>query len=120
MVKRHCIELGSRIEVPAKDAELPQFYNCTERIMTKGILIPDSIQFVDIYFDIDIKTEALKLLPIDICIPNEDAKTYTSENRLWNFTSEYKTIDIIDVALAIGNIDINILRKIAIKNLHRL
>ncbi|EDO00501.1 predicted protein [Sclerotinia sclerotiorum 1980 UF-70] len=120
VVKCPCTELNRQIKVPAKDAELPKFYDCAERIMTEGILVPDGIQTVDIYFDIDINAKILNLLPIDICIPNKDAETYTSENRLWNFASECRTIGALHLESTITNIDIGALRKVATKRLRRL
>ncbi|CAD6442469.1 3b1c5d94-71da-4aaa-ad5b-e1f54b981972 [Sclerotinia trifoliorum] len=120
VVKRHRKELAERIKVPAEDAKLPKFYDCAERIMTEGILVPDGIQTVDIYFDIDINAKNLNLLPIDICIPNRDAETYTSKTGLWNFASECRTIGALHLKSTITNIDIGALRKVATKGLRRL
>lgn len=62
----------------------------------------------------------MNLLPIDICIPNEDAETYTSGNRLWNFASECRTIGALHLESIITNIDVGALRKVATKSLRRL
>ncbi|EDN93483.1 predicted protein [Sclerotinia sclerotiorum 1980 UF-70] len=120
VIKHHRTELNRHIKVPAEDAKLPKLYNCAERIMTEGILVPDGIQTVGIYFDIDINAENLNLLPIDICIPNKDAETYTSKICLWNFASECRTIGALHLESTITNIDIGTLRKVATKRLRRL
>lgn len=60
VVKRHRIELGGRIEVPAKDAELPKFYDCAERIMTKvsTFVRGDDLYFLILHFFIRLLTNS--------------------------------------------------------------
>ncbi|KAJ8070705.1 hypothetical protein OCU04_001076 [Sclerotinia nivalis] len=109
-----------QIKVPTEDAKLRDFYDRAERIMTEGVFIPDGIQIIDIYFDVDANTENLNLLLINICIPNTNAKTYISETGPWNFASEYRTIGAIDLELILAKIKIGALRKVAKKSLRRL
>ncbi|KAF7865658.1 hypothetical protein EAF04_005824 [Stromatinia cepivora] len=119
MVKHYCKEFVERVKVPAENVKLFKFYDYAERIMIEGILVPDGIQTVDIYFDIDINAKNLNLLLIDIYIPNKEAETYTSGNCLWNFASECRTIGALHLESIITNIEVGAFRKVATKSLRR-
>nr|AJX18184.1 hypothetical protein [Clarireedia homoeocarpa] len=113
VAKHELTELDNRFDVPAKDSQLQWFYDSANRIMTEGVCVPEGIQTVDIYFDIDANETTPDILPIDLCIPNTDAVTYDSGMRKWNFASHCTTVATVDLQPIVADIMIGNLKKAA-------
>ncbi|PVH67614.1 hypothetical protein DL98DRAFT_639763 [Cadophora sp. DSE1049] len=110
-----------RIEVPAQDAKEPYFFDCAERIMTEGDLVPDGTRTVDVYYDIDADADAEKfdVRPIAFCIPNEGSQDYTSGPCVWNFASECRLVGMLDIMPTLAGIDVAALRRGPVKGKRR-
>ncbi|KAH6703016.1 hypothetical protein BKA61DRAFT_494386 [Leptodontidium sp. MPI-SDFR-AT-0119] len=120
VVKRHRKELARlRIQIPAPDAEEPDFFDCAERIMTEGDLVPDGTRTVDVYYDIDADAEKFDVHPIVFCIPNEGSQEYTSGPCVWNFASECRLVGMLDIMPTLAGIDVAALRRGPVKGKRR-
>ncbi|KAH9205429.1 hypothetical protein DL95DRAFT_528834 [Leptodontidium sp. 2 PMI_412] len=59
------------------------YFDCAERIMTEGDLVPDGTRTADVYYDIDADVEKFDVRPIVFCIPNEGSpRVYVGALRL--------------------------------------
>ncbi|PVH70475.1 hypothetical protein DL98DRAFT_554018 [Cadophora sp. DSE1049] len=120
VVKRPRRELARlRIEVPAQDAEEPHFFDCAERIMTEGDLVPDGTRTVDVYYDIDADAEKCVVRPIAFCIPNQGSQEYTSGPCAWNFASECRLVGMLDIMPTLAGINVAALRRGPVKGKRR-
>jgi hypothetical protein len=78
----------------------------------QSVLVPDGIQTVDIYYDIDADAEKFDVLPITFCVPNEGSQEYTSGTCIWNFASDCRLVGVLDLVPTMATLNVAALRRL--------